>query len=44
VGLAGGISRIDLAQMLGDLTVWREQLGWLKEVHPELLQEEPKQG
>jgi hypothetical protein len=36
--LAGGVSPTDLAQIIKDLTVMREQVNaWLEAVHPELL-------
>jgi len=38
--LAGGVSPTDLAQIMKDVAALREQVrAWLKEVHPELLEE-----
>ena len=43
--LAGGVSPTDLAQVIKDLTVLREQVNaWLKEAHPKLLKDGFKQG
>lgn len=43
--LAGGVSPTDLAQVIKDLTVLREQVNaWLKEAHPELLKDDSKQS
>ena len=43
--LAGGVLPTDLAQVIKDLTVLREQVNaWLIEAHPELLRGEPQQS
>jgi len=43
--LAGCVSPTDLAQIMKDLAALREQVrAWLKEVHPELLKQEPQRS
>jgi hypothetical protein len=43
--LAGGVSPTELAQVMKDLTLLREQVkAWLKEAHPELLEDDSKQS
>jgi hypothetical protein len=43
--LAGGVSPTDLAQVIKDLSVLREQVNeWLKTTHPELLKDDSKQS
>ena len=43
--LAGGVSPTDLAQIIRDLGLLREQLNeWLKTTHPELLKDDSKQS
>ena len=42
--LAGGVSPTELAQVMKDLTLLREQVkAWLKETYPELLKDNSKQ-
>ena len=43
--LAGGVSPTDLAQIIRDLGLLREQVNeWLKTTHPELLKDDSKQS
>jgi hypothetical protein len=43
--LAGGVSPTDLAQVIRDLGLLREQVNeWLKATHPELLKDDSKQS
>jgi hypothetical protein len=43
--LAGGVSPTDLAQVIRDLGLLREQVNeWLKASHPELLKDDSKQS
>jgi hypothetical protein len=43
--LAGGVSPTDLAQVIRDLGLLRDQVNdWLKATHPELLKNDSKQS
>ena len=43
--LAGGVSPTDLAQVIKDLAALRDQVNaWVKEAHPELLEDNSKQS